>query len=228
MASVSNTGTIGNDLLNQLNGTKKTTTKTDDNSAVSQSNFLTMLTTQLQNQDPMNPLDNSQMTSQLAQISTVDGITQLNTTMQSMLAASQSSETMQAANLVGRAVLIEGSQLQMAQGAALGGVELSQPADNVKVQIKDNGGNVIRTLDLGAMDAGSQAFGWDGKTDEGVAAADGTYSVSVSAVRGDTKVDVTALQLGTVSGVIRAANGVKIEVGGLGLHTMDDIKQILS
>ena len=227
MAAVNNNGTINSDLLNQLNGTKSTT-KTEDDSAVSQNKFLTMLTTQLKNQDPMNPLDNSQMTSQLAQISTVDGITKLNSTMESMLVASQSSETMQAASLVGRAVLIEGGKLQMAQGQALGGVELAQPADNVKVEIKDSNGNSVRTLDLGAMDAGSQAFGWDGKTDNGTAAADGTYSISVTAVRGDTKVDVTALQLGTVSGVIRAASGVKIEVGSLGLHSMDDIKQILS
>jgi len=228
MAAVNNNGTISSDLLNQLNGTKSTTTTKKDDSAVSQSSFLTMLTTQLQNQDPMNPLDNSQMTSQLAQISTVDGITKLNTTMESMVAASQSSEAMQAANLVGRAVLVEGGKLQMSQGAALGGVELAEPADAVKVVIKDSNGNAIRTLDLGSMDAGSQAFGWDGKTDEGAAAADGAYSISVTATRGDTKVDVKTLQLGTVSGVIRAASGVKIEVGNLGLHTMDDIKQILS
>jgi flagellar basal-body rod modification protein FlgD len=218
------TGVVGSDLLASLNGTKKTT----DTSAVSEDRFLMMLTTQLKNQDPMNPMDNAEMTSQLAQISTVDGLKKVNSTLEAMLGSFQQNETMQAAAMVGRGVLVEGKGLQLYEGQALGGVELSGAADKVTVTIRDASGNDVRTLDLGEMEAGSHVFTWDGKTDSDAAASAGNYTISVSAVQGETKVDASALQLGTVSSVVRGAKNVEIEVGRLGMFSMSDIKRILS
>ncbi len=219
-------GVVSSDLLNALNGTsKKSSTSTD---AVSQDRFLTMLTTQLKNQDPMNPLDNSQMTSQLAQISTVDGLKKVNSTLESMLGTFQTNETMQAAAMVGRGVLVDGKGLQLYQGQALGGVELASAADKVKVSIIDSNGSEVANLDLGDLEAGSHVFTWDGKTSAGADAAAGNYTIKVSAVQGDKNVDATALQLGTVSSIVRGAKGVDIEVGRLGMFSMSDIKRILS
>ncbi len=88
---------------------------------------------------------------------------------------------------------------------ALGGVELADAADRVRVTIKDGNGLAVRTLDLGAMDAGSHLFHWDGKADSGTAAADGAYTISVEAMRGDTVLTANALQMGVVSSVARTA-----------------------
>ncbi|QSI78747.1 MULTISPECIES: flagellar hook assembly protein FlgD [Niveibacterium] len=224
--TTSGAGVVSSDLLNSLNGTtKKSSTSTD---AVSEDRFLTMLTTQLKNQDPMNPLDNSQMTSQLAQISTVDGLKKVNSTLESMLGTFQTNETMQAAAMVGRGVLVDGKGLQLYNGQALGGVELASAADKVKVSIVDSSGSEVANLDLGDLDAGSHVFTWDGKTSAGADAAAGNYTIKVSAVQGDKAVEATALQLGTVSSIVRGAKGVDIEVGRLGMFSMSDIKRILS
>lgn len=225
-SKTSGSGVVSSDLLDSING--KRSTKTKEEEALSQDRFLTMLTTQLKNQDPLNPMDNAEMTSQLAQISTVDGLKKVNSTLEAMLGSFQQNETMQAAAMVGRGVLVEGKGLQLYEGQALGGVDLSKPADKVVVTIRDAQGNDVRRIDLGDMEAGSHVFTWDGKTDAGDAAASGNYSISVSATQGDTKVDAAALQLGTVSSVVRGAKNIEIEVGRLGTFSMSDIKRILS
>lgn len=192
-----------------------------------QNRFLKLLVTQLKNQDPLNPMDNAQMTSQLAQISTVDGIEKLNATLQMILAGSSESQAMQAAALVGRGVMVPGSGLALEGGLAVGGLELAGPADRVSVSIKDASGLVVKTLELGGLDAGSHVFDWDGSTDGGAQAAAGTYSVAVSARRGEDKVDATALQLGVVSSVARIGQSVSLNVGSLGAFKMSDVREIL-
>lgn len=208
-----------------LNGTKAAASTTATDAA--QSRFLTLLTTQLKNQDPLNPMDNAQMTSQLAQISTVDGIERLNATLQKMLDGTNDAQAMQAAALVGRGVLVPGASLQLLQGAAMGGLELDSPADEVSVAIKDANGLVLRTLNLGALGAGTHAVRWDGKTDNGTPAVDGNYSMSIAAKRGGEAVTASGLALGLVSSITRAAQGTTVNVGSLGAFTMADIKEIL-
>jgi flagellar basal-body rod modification protein FlgD len=192
-----------------------------------QNRFLTLLTTQLKNQDPLNPLDNAQVTSQLAQISTVDGIERLNATLQKMLAGTNDAQAMQAASLVGRGVLVPGSSLQLMQGKAIGGIELGGSADEVSIAIKSPSGLVLRTLNLGALPAGTHGFTWDGTTDNGTPAVDGNYSVSITAKRGGEKVTASALALGGVSSITRAGQGMTVNVGSLGSFSLADIKEIL-
>lgn len=193
----------------------------------SQDRFLKLLVTQLQNQDPLNPMDNAQMTSQLAQISTVDGIEKLNATLQMILNGSNESQAMQAAALVGHGVMVPGSSLMLEDGFALGGVELAEPADRVSVVIRDGSGLAVKTLELGGLDAGSRIFSWDGTDDAGTQAAAGTYSIAVSAQRGEDKVGATALQMGVVSSVARTGQGVSLNVGALGAFSMADVREIL-
>ena len=192
-----------------------------------QNRFLTLLTAQLKNQDPTAPMDSAQMTSQLAQISTVDGIERLNATLQKMLGSTTDAQAMQAAALVGRGVLVPGSALQLVEGAAVGALELAGPADAVSVTIKDASGLVLRTLNLGAMPGGVNAFSWDGKNDGGAPAVDGSYSVSIAAEQGGKKVTADALALGQVSSITRGAQGMTVNVGSLGAFTLADIKEIL-
>lgn len=192
-----------------------------------QDRFLKLLVTQLKNQDPLNPMDNAQMTSQLAQISTVDGIGKLNQTLQLILNGNSENQAMQAAGLVGRGVLVPGSGLALSDGVAIGGIELAEPADRVTVVIRDANGIAMKTLELGGLAAGSRAFAWDGTTDNGTQAAEGAYSIAVSAQRGDTKVSTTALELGIVSSVARTSQGVSLNVGALGAFRMSDVREIL-
>lgn len=193
-----------------------------------QNRFLKLLTAQLNNQDPFNPLDNAQMTSQLAQISTVDGITKLNTTMQSMLSSFSDGQTFQAASMVGRTVLVEGNQLKLADGKSAGGFSLESAADNVTATIKDANGLVVRTVELGSKGVGTSAFSWDGATDKGEVAANGAYTVSFAARQGADKVAATALEYGPVTSVTRTGKGVTLSVGEQNaVVNMSEVKQIL-
>jgi flagellar basal-body rod modification protein FlgD len=192
-----------------------------------QDRFLKLLVTQLKNQDPLNPMDNAQMTSQMAQISTVEGIEKLNATLKMILEGSNENQAMQAAALVGHGVLVPGSGLALSGGMAIGGIELAEPADRVTLTIKDANGIAVRTLELGAQAAGSQGFAWDGKADSGAQAADGAYTISVRAQRGEANVGATALQMGVVSSVVRTSQGVSLNVGALGMFGMSDVRQIL-
>ena len=216
--------TTASDVVAKLQkNTAAATSKTTD----AQTNFLKLLTEQLKNQDPLSPMDNAQMTSQLAQISTVDGIEKLNTTLTAMLSGSQSSEAVQAAALVGKGVMVGGSSLTLAGSKAYGGFELASAADKVTVTIKDSNGLEVRKLELGDAEAGISNFAWDGLTSSGAQAVDGKYTMSVSATRGDTDLKPTALQLSTVNSVLRTSSGtVSLDVGG-SLVSLADIKQIL-
>ncbi len=191
-----------------------------------QANFLKLLVTQMQNQDPMNPMDNAQMTSQIAQLNTVSGINQLNTTVQSLAAAMQSSQALQASSLLGRDVLVAGSNLQLAQGQASMGVDFAQAADAVTVTVKDSAGQVVRTLSAGAQAAGLQAISWNGTTDAGGTAADGSYSFEVQAVRNGQAVNTTPLVAGRVDSVSLAGTGLSLNLPGLGRFALSDVKQV--
>jgi flagellar basal-body rod modification protein FlgD len=210
-------------LLDSVNGTqKKVTSKTED----MQNRFLKLLTTQLKNQDPLNPMDNAQMTSQMAQISTVDGVERLNATLQKMMNSSTEAEGMQAAALVGHQVMVQGSALSLTDSGAVGGVELTGNADQVVVTVKDWNGQTVRTLNLGSLDAGSHSFAWDGKSDGGAQAVNGNYSIAVDAKQASNKVDAKLLELANVISVNRSTQGVSLDLGTKGLVKMTDIKQI--
>lgn len=198
----------------------------DSSSAAVQNRFLTMLTAQLKNQDPTAPMDSAQMTSQLAQISTVDGIERLNKTLQTMLADSQSAQGLQAASLVGRGVLVPGTTMSYANGAGGFGYELKGAADEVTATIKDANGVVVRTMSLGSAEAGIQMVPWNGVTDEGIQAADGVYSIAVSAKRGTADVPASTLSALQVSGVIRTGTSMSVEAGGA-IYALNEIKGIV-
>ena len=191
-----------------------------------QDRFLKLLVTQMKNQDPLNPLDNAQVTSQLAQISTVNGIEKLNATIQGMASNFNAGQSLQAASMIGKNVLVPGSELRLASGGGAFGVDLAQAADQVKVTILDASGSAIRVMDLDAMPAGSLALAWDGKTTEGVQAADGAYSFSVAASSGGQKIDAQPLAFGSIQGVSQGNEGVRLNAGTLGMVGLTDIKQI--
>jgi len=225
MTTASAVSSSADQIYSSLNSaaSKTETTAVDDQ----QSRFLKLLTTQLKNQDPLNPMDNAQTTSQLAQISTVDGIERLNQTVKSMVSSMQSSDSLQAAALVGRAVLVPGSAMKVVSGLGVAGIQLDAAADKVSVTITDKNGIEMRRLDLDALEAGTHEFVWDGKNQSGTAVADGSYSIKVSAYIGENKVGASTLELATVNSVITGGSEIQVDVGSLGRVSMGDIKLIL-
>lgn len=196
-------------------------------SQLDQSDFLKLLTTQLKNQDPLNPLDNAQMTSQLAQINTISGIEKMNTTLGKMLDVYNAGQGMQAAGLIGKYVLVAGSNIALANGQSAGGVQLKEAADQVTVNVLDGAGNVVQSQQLGAHDAGNIAFSWDGKKSDGTQMPNGNYRFSVSAVRGGNKVEATALQVGMVNAVTRNNGSFLLDLGSAGQFSFADVQQII-
>jgi len=192
-----------------------------------QDRFLKLLITQLKNQDPLNPMDNSQITSQMAQISTVSGIDKLNTTLQAMAASFTASQSLQATTMIGHSILAPGNALELQNGTAAGAVELAQGADKVAISIRDGSGQVLHTVVLGPQAAGVLRFSWDGEIDSGASAAPGSYSFAVEAVQGGNKIEATALALGQVDGVTQAKSGVSLNVRGIGAVALSDVRQVI-
>lgn len=227
MASLSATtgSTNAAEVFAAINGNSGTKTATSS-AADLENRFLTLLMTQIKNQDPLNPLDNAQVTTQLAQINTVNGIEKLNSTLSQLLAGYNNAQAMQAAGIIGKSVMVPGASLTLEKGIAAGGFKVDQPVDNVRVQVLDKAGNVLRTDDLGARQAGNYSFVWDGKNTAGATVADGSYTFKVSATQGGKSADVTALQLGTVNAVSRSGGGFVLDLGNLGDFAFNDVQEI--
>lgn len=221
------TNTVSPDLLATMNGpSKKTGASTMEDV---QNRFMTLLVTQMRNQDPLNPLDNAQVTSQLAQLSTVTGIDKLNATLEALQASYHASQSLQAANMIGHGVLVPGTSTQLIEGKAILGVEVTEPADNVQVTIRNTSGTAVRTIDLGAQQPGTVPIAWDGVMNNGSTAADGAYRFEVAATRDGKLVGATTLSFGEVASVTtgNAAQGVTLNVPGVGTVKLADIRQIL-
>ena len=191
-----------------------------------QDRFLKLLVTQMQNQDPLSPLDNAQVTSQIAQISTVTGIDKLNETLQLLVSDTELSKSMEAASIIGHNVLVPGKAITLEDGKALAGIDLPQSVEELEISILDSSGIAINNIDLGHQAAGVKTFVWDGTTDSGTPAADGAYSFTVTAKNDEQEVTVNPLALGAVSSVSPGDKGAVLEIGELGIVSMSDIKQI--
>lgn len=205
---------------------KATTGTSSSGVQATEDRFLKLLVTQMKNQDPLNPLDNAQVTSQMAQLSTVTGIEKLNTSLEAMSQSFMANQSLQAANMIGHSVLVPGNTLTLKDGTAIAGLDLQGNADKVEVTIKNKDGVVVQTVDLGNQKAGSLPFAWDGKDNGGNAAPDGNYTFEVKATIGTDKVTVDKLALGQVSSVTLGATGVSLDVAGLGSVDATKVKQI--
>lgn len=230
MATVSQVVNSGNitSALNQSGSSDPSSAQSIENQ------FLTLLTTQLKNQDPLNPMDNAALTSQLAQISTVEGITNLNTTLQSIGSQLSTSQSIDTAGLLGASVLVGGSNILLGTNSTTGarvstpfGIDLQGAAADVTVQVFDSNGNVVNTLDLGAQKAGILSYSWDGNGATGASQADGKYSFAVKAVGADgSTVTADPLNYGQVGSVTYGSSGPVLGLGSAGTASMSDVRKI--
>ncbi|MCT4706110.1 flagellar hook assembly protein FlgD [Enterobacteriaceae bacterium H11S18] len=208
--------------------TTDTSSLTGSSAADLQGSFLTLLVAQLQNQDPTNPMQNNELTTQLAQISTVSGIEKLNTTLGSVSGQISNNQQMQASTLIGHGVMIPGTKILSGSEATTPfGVELEQAADKVTATISDSSGKIVRTIDIGALSAGVHTFTWDGSMTDGTTAPDGAYNVAISASSGSTQLVAQPLNFAMVNGVTLSNGATALDLGTYGTTTLDEIRQII-
>lgn len=228
--SVSNTSVASSSTLGSVSaGTSGLVSDT-------QSQFLSLLVTQLRNQDPLNPMDNAEVTSQIAQLSTVNGINQLNSTLLALSGQMDVSQSMQAAGLIGKTVLVPGNKISLGTNASDParkqatpfGVDLVSPATQVTVSILDASGKAVRQMNLGPQPAGVLSLSWDGSGDGGAALSDGAYTFQVGASDAASgQIAANALTSGTVDNVSYGSAGVRVDLGLAGTAALSDVKQIM-
>jgi len=195
--------------------------------AEQQDRFMKLLVAQMKNQDPLNPMDNAQMTSQIAQINTVGGLEKLNRTVEVLLNAFGVLQVQSAAQLPGRDVLVEGDTMTLADGAATGGVELGTRAESVKVEVLGADGQPVRTLQLGSREAGVHSFHWDGRMENGEPAADGSYRLRITATAQGQALPTRTLSAARVVSVNPSDAGIVLDLGSAGVRGWGEVRSFL-
>jgi flagellar basal-body rod modification protein FlgD len=194
-----------------------------------QAEFLELMTAQLQNQDPMKPMESGEFLTQIAQFSTVEGVGDLNEAFGQLSESLVSNQALQAANLVGRSVLAPTGLAALGEGGSISGsVELPAASSDVAVSVFDQSGQLVRRLELGSQAAGPVSFQWDGLRDDGSFAEPGTYFVSAEAsVDGQTEAVDTMLASQVRSVTLSKSGGLLLDLEGVGSLDFSEVHQIL-
>ena len=226
---------INMDLMNQLGLTKgaavnsASSTNSKISGQLNQSDFLKLMTTQLNNQDPTQPADSSQMLAQMAQLSTVSGIQDMQTSLKQLVNTMMASQTTQAAALVGHQVVAPGSTATLSSNGLSGAVDLTQDTNQLAVGIYDSAGQLVKQMDLGAQSKGTVPFSWDGIMDNGTAAPNGLYQIKAMAnANGSAEAMGTyvASKVDSVT-VDSASQNITLNTSGGDAIKISDIKQLM-
>ncbi|KAE9646167.1 flagellar hook assembly protein FlgD [Pseudomonas sp. PB103] len=190
--------------------------------------FLQLLVTQLKNQNPLDPQDNSEFVAQLAQFSSLEGITTLNSTVSGIAGNYNSSQALQASSLVGRSVIAQTDKAVVDTSKSLNGTVVVPASGAVSLSIKDADGKVVRTIDMGNQTAGNAGFIWDGKDTSGAVAAAGTYTFTASATYDGKATSLVTYLPATVNSVTISQTGgeLMLNLAGLGSVALSKVQTI--
>jgi flagellar basal-body rod modification protein FlgD len=177
MSVVSNSGILG-----QYEASQVTSATTEHKSNMDQDDFLKLLVAQLEHQDPLNPVDDKDMTAQLAQFSSLEQLTNINTGIKSLVEAQNQGGMLSAVGFIGKGIKADGYSLSKS-GDTTSTVyySLGEAVANMQVNIYADDGTLVRTDVIGAKQAGEFQYTWDGKDTNGTKMADGTYGVAIIA-----------------------------------------------
>lgn len=208
------------------NGTSSTPTSAG--SQVSQDDFLKLMVTQLQNQDPLSPMSNGEFLTQIAQFTSASGIDQLQSSFQQFQTSMQTNQALQAASLVGRQVIVQSDQGYLPANDQMDAtVHLSTSVGNLTVSVLDNAGQLVRKVELGQHTAGDVAFQWDGKDDQGQPMPAGSYQLKAQADVNGQSVSMPIRSTATVNSVmLGSAQGPQLDLEGLGTVSLDAITEV--
>lgn len=208
--------------------TSSSTKTTGIASGMGQDAFLKMFMAQMTNQNPLDPMDNTEFTAQLAQFSSLEQLTQINTNLKGLSSLTDAITQSQALSYLGKEVTLSGNQLPLNNGVAGATTFSLANSATVKVSIADSSGKVVATKSLGTMSAGEQSYTWDGLKSDGTAAADGTYTVTITATDGDggtVKVSNQTVS-GKVTGFKKGSDGVTYLMAGVAWAKISDVVSV--
>jgi flagellar basal-body rod modification protein FlgD len=201
---------------------------------LNQDDFLTLMITQLKNQDPFKPMDPAQYVGQLAQFSSVSGLADINKNISALTSSLRGNQVLDGAALIGRTVIAEGSQVYRyvpAEGEAIptqGAVEVPSGASSVQLSVRDSAGTLVKTQSIDAR-AGLRGFTWDGSTNDGGSAPSGSYKIEVVAKVGDKNVSLNTSMAAQVSSVALdpATGALTLDTDTLGEIAMSNVERVL-
>lgn len=207
----------------------KQTTEAKGDSELGQADFLNLMLTQLQNQDPTNPMDSANFMSQMAQFSTVNGITELNTSFGTLSSALQSNQALQASTMVGSTVLVPSEIAELNAGSEVSGkIFLENSTGTLTLNIADASGQTVKQINLGTQEAGLVGYTWDGTDNNGNQLPAGTYSINASSISNGESVAQTVLVNAKVESVsLISGSEPLVNLNGLGAYSMNDVLEIM-
>jgi flagellar basal-body rod modification protein FlgD len=195
-----------------------------------QEDFIKLMTTQMNHQDPMKPMEDGKFLSDMAQFSTVSGLSEIKTAFNSLANSLKSSQALQASSMVGRQVLVPGTNSTYSEGKDMrGAVDLDANVADLKVSIMDDKGALVKEINLGTKAAGVIHFTWDGKLADGKQAMSGNYQIRAEGLvdgKGQSQKTLITDNVQSVS-LGQGGQGVSLTLANAGSAGLADVKEIL-
>lgn len=212
-------------ILDQYQLKQKPSTTGD--SALGKDSFLQLLVAQMENQNPLDPQDNTQFVAQLAQFSSLESMNNLNSTVESFMGSYQSSQALQASSLVGRSVIVETDKSLVDTSSSLtGNVMMPANGSNLTVKVYDDKGNLVKTLPMGDWSAGTVDFIWDGVNEQGKKVPSGNYKFVAEAEIDGTPTALSTFLPATVNSVTLAGGEMYLNLAGMGRLPLSSVLTI--
>ncbi|MCC4595559.1 flagellar hook assembly protein FlgD [Xanthomonas campestris pv. phormiicola] len=220
--------TVSSDIYSSLGLTASSASKTTNtSSSLSQADFLKLMTEQLQHQDPLKPMDNSQMVSQMAQLSTVQGIGDLNKTVTALSSSMSTDQILRGAQLVGHKVLVPSATMPLGSEGGTTGVVAAPSAGIVNLTVTDANGNAVKQISVSASKAGEVNFSWDGTDTAGNRMPAGTYGVTATHTDSSgTNTSLSTYVQAPVESATIGSDGIYLDLTGLGTAPLANVLRV--
>jgi flagellar basal-body rod modification protein FlgD len=204
--------------------------KSTANNGLGQDAFLELMLTQLQHQDPLNPMESGDFLSQIAQFGTVNGVTELNESFATLSSSLQSSQALQASTMVGNTVLVPGNKSTLVTGGQISGaIDIESSTSNLVINIADASGQSVRQVDFGSHAPGMTKFAWDGLDNNGNPLPQGVYTIEAAALINSEPVAQSVFINAKVDSVTLNKNGGEplLNLNGIGTVSISDVREIM-
>ncbi|MFC4729113.1 flagellar hook assembly protein FlgD [Coralloluteibacterium thermophilus] len=194
--------------------------------SMGQADFLRLLTEQLRNQDPLNPVSNQDFVAQMAQFAQVQGTQEMQVALGAMASVMESDQALRAASLVGHEALVDGSTVTTPARPDIAGELTATGAGPITIDIADGTGRLVRRLNIEATGAGQVPFAWDGLGDDGQPAGAGTYTITATQGSGDAATMLAPTLSAKVESVSITSQGLSLNLAGIGAVKLAAVRKI--